>query len=209
MQAAIEQFRRNIQRVRSFGAIYQVLNAQTTEALDLSDILRSEWVMAVSALDQYIHDIVRLGMLEAYQHIRPQTDAFSRFQIPLNATLQAINSPGGYEWLEDQIRMRHSHLSFQRPDNIADAVRLISSVSLWNDVAARLGTTPQYIREQLRLIVNRRNQIAHESDIDSFNFDTRWPIDFHQVNEVVAFIESLGETIYAIVSYFPPPSPTP
>ena len=200
MQAAIEQFRNNIQRARSLGAVYQALNAQTTQMLDLSDLLRSEWVMAVSALDHYVHELVKLGMLEAYRGFRPQTDAFSRFQITLGSALQAVNSPGNQEWLEDQIRARHGHLSFQTPDNIADAIRLISEVPLWNDVAAQLSRTPQDVRERLRLIVNRRNQIAHESDINPSYINTRWPIDFDQVDGAVTFIENLTEAIHVAVA---------
>ena len=88
MQAAIDQFRRNIQRVRNLGAIYQALSAQTTQALDLSDLLRSELVMAVSALDHYIHELVRLGMLEAYQGNRVQTDASCGFKSLCPAPLR-------------------------------------------------------------------------------------------------------------------------
>ena len=61
MRAAINQFRTNIERVRNLGTIYKALNAQTTDILDLSDLLRAELVMAVSAFDHYIHEIVRLG----------------------------------------------------------------------------------------------------------------------------------------------------
>jgi len=70
MQAAIDQFRTNINRVRHLGAIYRALKAQTTEVLDLSDILRAELVMAVSALDHYIHEVTRLGILETYHGSR-------------------------------------------------------------------------------------------------------------------------------------------
>ncbi len=115
MQAAIDQFRRNIQRVRNLGAIYQALSVQTTQALDVSDLLRSELVMAVSALDHYIHELVRLGMLEAYQGNRVQTDAFLRFQITLSGALEAVNAQGNDSWLEDQIRSSHSYRSFQTP----------------------------------------------------------------------------------------------
>ena len=200
MQSAIEQFRANIQRVHALGSIYQALNAQTTEALDLSDLLRSEWVMAVSALDHYVHELVKLGMLEIYRGYRPQTDAFSQFQITLGSALQAVNSPGNHEWLEDQIRARHSHLSFQTPDNIANAIRLISPESLWSEVAAKLIRTPQDTRERLSLIVNRRNQIAHESDMDPTYLNTRWPINYNQVNDAVTFIENLAEAIHAVVA---------
>ena len=200
MQAAIDQFRSNVQRVRSLGLIHQALNGQTTQALDLSDILRSEWVMAVSALDHYIHELVKLGMLEAYHGNRTQTDAFLRFQITMNSTLQAVRASGNDDWLEGQIRSSHGHLSFQSPDKIADGVRLISGVPLWDEVASRLGTTSQDTREQLRLIVNRRNQIAHESDLDPSYPGILWPINPNMADDAVTFIENVAEAIYAVVT---------
>ena len=165
MQSAIEQFRANIQRVHALGSIYQALNAQTTEALDLSDLLRSEWVMAVSALDHYVHELVKLGMLEIYRGYRPQTDAFSQFQITLGSALQAVNSPGNHEWLEDQIRARHSHLSFQTPDNIANAIRLISPESLWSEVAAKV--TQDSARYQRTIEPNRQSPESKIAGIKS------------------------------------------
>lgn len=199
MQAAIDQFRANIQRTRSIGAIYQALNNQTTPALDLSDLLRFEWLMAVSALDHYIHELVRLGMVEAYHGNRPQTDAFLRFGIAMNRTLQAINAPQNDSWLEDQIRASHGHQSFQMPDNIADAVRLVSNAPLWNSVSALIGRTPRYTRRTISLIVNRRNQIAHTADIDPFGSRLR-PIDFNTVDDAVSFIEEIAEAIYTVVT---------
>ena len=198
MQAAINQFRINIDYVRHLGTIYKALRSQTTVALDLSDILRAQLVMAVSVLDYYIHEIVRLGMLEIYHGHRIQTEAFSRFQIVLSGALQCISNPTSDDWLEDQIRNRHSFQSFQQPDKIADAIRLISDVELWKEVAKHLGKTSDDVKQQLTLIVNRRNQIAHEADIDP-SFGTRWPIDEILVNESVGFIEQLAETIYKVL----------
>jgi len=76
MLAAINEFRTNIQRVRNLGGIYSALSVQTTSAIDLSDILRSELVMAVSALDYYVHELVRIGMLEVYRHRGRHTVGF-------------------------------------------------------------------------------------------------------------------------------------
>ena len=199
MQAAIDQFRANIQRARSIGSIYQALDSQTTQALDLSDLLRFEWVMAVSALDLYIHELVRLGMVEVYRGNRPQTDAFLRFSITMRLTLKAINDPQDDSWLEDQIRISHEHQSFQTPDNIANAVRLVSNAPLWNEVSALMGVTSQYTRERISLIVNRRNQIAHSADIDPFGSGLR-TIDFNMVDAAVSFIEEIAEAIYTVVA---------
>lgn len=200
MQTAIDQFRLNIERVRNLGTMYKVLRAQTTEVLDLSDILRAELVMAVSALDHYIHEIVRLGMLEAYSGRRVQTQAFLRFQVTLESALQGISAPASDSWLENQIRTRHSYQSFQHPDNIANAVRLISDVQLWNEVGKHLGMDSQDVKQELITIVDRRNKIAHEADMDASFPNKRWPINDVMVDDAINFIEQIAETIDAVVS---------
>ena len=199
MQAAIEQFRGNIRRVHSLDGIYQSLNAQTDSAVDLSDLLRSELVLAVSSLDNYIHELVRLGMLEAYRGERPQTDAFLRFQVSLESALAGISNPLNEAWLEGQIISRHGHSSFQTPDSIADAVRLISGAPLWNEVASLLVKTNRDIRDQLMLIVSRRNQIVHAADMDQTYAARTWPIDYLLVADAVTFIEQLADAIHAVV----------
>ncbi len=56
--------KKNIKQARQLGGIYRALRSQTTAALDLSDILRAELVLAVSAFDNSAHEITRIGMLE-------------------------------------------------------------------------------------------------------------------------------------------------
>ena len=198
MQTAINQFRANIGRIRNLDAMYKT--GQTTAIPDLSDILRAELVMAVSALDHYIHEIVRLGMLEAYSGHRIQTPAFLRFQVTLESALQGISAPMSDNWLEDQIRTRHSYQSFQHPDNIANAIRLISDAQLWNGVAKHLGRSPQDVKNELILIVDRRNKIAHEADMDASFPGKRWPINDVLVDDAINFIEQIAEAIYTVIS---------
>ena len=50
----LQQFRDDIERVQTLGALYDILSQQITSALDLTDLLRSQIVMVVSALDHYI-----------------------------------------------------------------------------------------------------------------------------------------------------------
>ena len=151
MQTAIDQFRWNLGRVRNLGSLHSILSAQTTAALNLTDLLRSELVMIVSALDLYVHEIVRLGMLECFRGQRARTDAFHRFQVTLGGTIEAISMPGSNVWLDEQVRDRLGHRTFQQPDDIAEGIRLISNVELWNSVAVQLQSTSQDVRDRLRL----------------------------------------------------------
>ena len=71
MQPAFDQFCENLARARSLGGLAQSLSNLTTAAVDLSDILRASLVLAVSAFDHFVHEFVRLGMLEVHRGNRP------------------------------------------------------------------------------------------------------------------------------------------
>ena len=168
--------------------------------MDLTDLLRAQIVMIVSALDHYIHEITRVGMLEVFNGERPQTDAFLRFQVTLDAAISGISNPRLNEWLDSEIREKHGHLSFQHPDNIADAVRRFSSCELWSSVARHLNLDVQDVKNRLRLIINRRNRIAHEADLDPSypGTGTRWPISPIDVTGTLDFIQDVCEAIHAV-----------
>ncbi len=201
MQSAFDQFRTSIDRVRDLIAVHNSVRSQSTKALDLSDILRAVLVLAVSALDYYVHEVVRLGMLEIHRGQRSEPPAFSKFQISLGSAREALQAnPNVDSWLEDEIRQRHSFKSFQNPNNVADAIRLISDKSLWEEVSKRMGLSSTEIKQRLSLIVDRRNKIAHEADIDpTLNVGGRWIIDEGLVSDAIDFIETVVKNIHAIL----------
>lgn len=176
------------------------LAAMTTMVIDLTDLHRASLVLGVSALDFFVHEFVRLGMLEVNQGCRPTTVAYLSFKIPLSAAgLGIANSPQD-AWLDQAIRDAHSWPSFQHPDKIADAIRLISAVKLWDSVACQLGTDAQQVKARLITIVDRRNKIAHEADMDPTNLGTQWPIDSVPVNDALRFIDTVVKAIFAAVA---------
>jgi len=249
MQSALDQFRISINRVRDLIALHNSVKAQATGALDVSDMLRAALVLAVSALDYYVHEVVTLGMLEIHRGQRSEPtpsanttqSAFSRFQVSLGGARQDrltaidiaswleadIQQTQGYEflqqpqiisdllptissrilarlnntsWLENEIRERLGYQSFQQADKIADAIRYISDKKLWDEVAIQMSRPAKDIKQQLNSIVDRRNKIAHEADIDpTFNIGNRWNIDEVIVGDAVGFIETLVESIHQVL----------
>lgn len=199
MQTAIDQFRTNINRARNLGSIFEALNSQTTSVLDLSDILRAELVLAVSALDHFIHELVRLGMLEAYRGNRPRTGRFLRFKVSLENALTGIADNAGEQWIDSEVRTRNGYRTFQDPEEISEAIRLISDIRLWVKVGQHMESTPDEVKEDLRSIVNRRNKIVHEADMIPSPFEQRWPIDKMMVSNAVDMIEKIADVIYEAV----------
>ena len=175
MLDAIQKFRVNMERVDAMAGLYEALSRLTAPVMDVTDLLRAQIVMTVSALDHYIHEITRIGMLEVYNQTRPSTDAFLNFQITMNAAMTGLAGPSVDTWFEMEIREKHGYLAFQHSDKIADAIRLFSSRELWPSVASQLNMTVQDVKNQLRLIVQRRNKIVHEADLDPSYPGSRWP----------------------------------
>ena len=199
MFSAIKQFRDNIERIRELGGVYDALCHLTAPVLDATDLLRAQIVLAVSALDHYIHEIARVGMLEALHGTRPRTDAFLRFQVSMETTLAGLEGGNAVSLFEAEIRQRHGYQSFQMPDKIAEAVRLFSASELWPSVASRLGLSVRDVKDHLSLIVDRRNKIAHEADLDPSYPGTRWPISRNDVSGTIDFIERLCEAVHETV----------
>ena len=104
MHSAIQHFRSNIERVRALGGLYEALSRLTTPAVDSTDILRAQIVLAVSALDHYIHELTRLGMLEVFNGLRPSTTAFGRFQVTMHNALAVGNSQTGGHLVQEHGR---------------------------------------------------------------------------------------------------------
>lgn len=126
----------------------------------------------------------------------PHTIA-SLLPVISNSILNQLNNAS---WLEEEVRERLSYQSFQQPDKIADAIRFISDKKLWDEVATKLGKSAKDVKQQLSAIVERRNKIAHEADIDpTFGIGSRWYIDKILVNDAVDFIEQVVESIHQIL----------
>jgi hypothetical protein len=199
MNIALTAFEGNIERARALVRLYAHLSTRTTAALDISDILRAALVQGVSALDQYVHEVTRIGMIETHQGKRMATRAFLAFPISLTATRSALSNPADTTWLSESIQQAHGWQTFQRPDKIADALRLVSDSSLWECVAAELGADTRRVKVELQAIVDRRNKIAHEADMDPSYPGQRWPISESLVQGALDFLDKLANAICRIL----------
>lgn len=200
MLSAKTQFTENLRRVRELGTIAGAVQTLTNATIDVSDLWRAQIVLSVSALDYLVHELARLGMIECAKGTRPKTDAFFRFEVPLSAAESAVAGAAHEVWVGETVKQKHSWQSFQDPEKVADAIRLISPVKLWERVSQEINMTAADVKTQLKLIVDRRNKIAHEADTDPTNPGFRWFIDQPTAKDAVDFVEKVGNAIYAVVT---------
>jgi hypothetical protein len=200
MQAAINNFNECIARISDLHYTYIALTQVTEKALDISDILRSEIVLAVSAMDYFVHEITAIGMIEILSGKRKSTKAFKAFRVPVkDFSFLSCGSEEQVNWFREEIRDQHSWKSFQQSKAINDALRLITEEAFWEDIAKTMNKTTGELKSSIDVIVDRRNKIAHEADIDPSFPASRWPITELDVNHAINFIKEFCNSLYQTI----------
>lgn len=193
-------FRKNITEADALIGIYDYLNQTMGETLSFDDLLRSNIVYSVSAIDKLIHDLVRIGIVQSYIGNRPMTQQCEKEPIPITMVKQIIIGATPPEILIDQlIRDRLKFQSFQDPGKISDGLNLIwNEKQKWLKIANSMHLTEDHVKKRLRLIVTRRNAIVHEADIDPISGE-KLQISKQETVEISNFLQNLGTTIFNLV----------
>jgi hypothetical protein len=183
-----------------YDYIYQELRAP----MDYSDLLRWQWVHAVAALDKFIHDIIRVGMLDIYTGHRNPTKKYLTFTVDLSTHFQIIrDSDSALFIFEQQVLLKHSYQAFQDPDKISDALSYIwEEKNKWSVISDKIGIPESDVKTQLRNISIRRNQMVHEGDY-SDSLLQRQALSKDDVIKVIDFIKKVGNSIYQSIQESP------
>jgi hypothetical protein len=195
-------------RCSHLAALHAYLENHVADIVQTDELLRAEWAARVSALDLYVHELVAQNMLAIFGGLRPVSAAFRRFKIS-NETMQRIRDGSSVSdataAFELEVRTQIGLRAFQYPDDIAEAIRLISDIELWNDIALHLGATQltknkeaKLLKAALSAIVDRRNKIVHEGDLQPVTPRTIWPISRSDLATVEAEILKIVTAIDAV-----------
>jgi hypothetical protein len=148
-------------------------------------------------------------MIDIFEGRRASTPAYNKFQISnetVNRIKTAQTATDAAAAFDLEVRTQLATITYQNPENIAEGIRLISSVELWNEVAVHLGATAatkvpraKLLRKELSLLVQRRNKIAHEGDLQPSAPRQPWPISQADLQFVTQKIEALVRAIDAVV----------
>lgn len=204
MLSAYNQFLKSIQTTREVETLFDHLHNNLKLPNDLSDLLRMEIVYAVSAFDTLIHELTRIGMLDIFNGRRPPTERYWGFSIDAR-TLEEIRfatpptTLAPEQIFDREIRLKHSHLAFQDPPKVTEALSHFWNEShKWQKIANQMGLKEDECKRDLKLIVARRNQIVHEFDLDFVSY-TRRSITLSDAKNSAIFIENLGSAIFTLV----------
>lgn len=206
---ALAHFEAVWSRCAQLSTLHAFLAKNVSGILQPDELLRAEWVARVSALDLYIHELVAQLMLASFEGRRVASPSYLRFQVSnetLNRIMGAASASDASAAFDLYVRSYLSRITFQAPDDIADGLRLCSTIELWNEVALRLGATPatkaseaKRLKRQLSLVVRRRHIIAHEGDLQQTPLREPWPISRTDLEFVGDQIEQIVKAIDLVV----------
>lgn len=200
---AFARLRDNLSHARSLIEGGKKLEAQGVIDFDVSGLYRSAWVLAVAALDHWVFEEIHHRMLELIlKPDGPKPAKLKKMEIPTSLFDRAYHGGEPLRTIFDAfLREAFRYTSFQKPDNISDGFKHVSDIKLWQAIAKQAsreqGKSIDYktIKDRLSAITQRRNQIAHQADIDPTTPGRRQPIEAAVVTDVITFLENLAAHI--------------
>lgn len=193
MSSECNFFKSHISTLSTLENLYSYIS-NSAPAMDASVLLRSEYVLIVSAFDNYIHQIVRRNIINSF--FSPSGTEI-KLLLPLDVVQKIVLENDiniQREMLNAEVRKILSKDSYQAPKAVEYALSLIGIKKIWSSIADTMGDTPEHIKDTLALITLRRNKIAHEADI---NVDTGQlaDIDLETVRDCGDFLGKLVDCI--------------
>lgn len=208
MYNSYKNFEKNIQSAQELASVYKYLTETITAPMCFDDLLRAQLVNSLSALDKLIHDLIKIGVIEIFNGIRSPTPKYLAEPLKMKVyhELSVSNSGTNANDLlsranifKEAITEKLSFVSYQDPSKISEGLSYITSENFkWRVISQHLSMDEQAVKTQLKLIVNRRNSIVHEADINPQNLD-KIPIIQSDCEDSIKFILKCGEAIYLLV----------
>ena len=171
----------------------------TPGAPDYSFILRYAWVMLVSHLDTYIHELIVEKLANSLYSRLPLTEGARKLKVSVVPLAEALHpSTGTQVQLVNCLQQTFARSTFQNADDIAEAISYVSSINPWVKIQTDTGTNVKQLKSVHNLCINRRNQIAHESDKDPGSGQRR-NISRADITDVETIIKRIVHSIDSLV----------
>ncbi|UVC17876.1 hypothetical protein [Mesorhizobium onobrychidis] len=200
---ATATFEHAIERARQMVALFDALTALRPHEPANDDALRSAYFLAVSSFDFFAHELAAVETKHRF------TNGLRTRNIHLPMDVMTIaDEEARIATAETHVRQTNSYKAFVDPAKLAE---LLSCYCLkpWDRLAILINSglpdierkSPEHIKGQLKSVWKRRNQIAHEADVNpTLAGVSLWPIDKVDTEITISFICSIGAHMPKVIS---------
>ncbi len=203
-------FTHALERARQMIALFDALSALRPHESANDDALRSAYFLAVSSFDFLVHEVAAVEAKHRF------TIGLKTRNIHLPMEVMTINDVHiRILTAEAHVRQVNSYRAFVDPGKLAELLSCYCA-DPWEKLAEHMNAgvqeadlkTAADLKGQLKSIWKRRNQIAHEADINpALAGVSLWPIDKVDTDITIDFITALGEHLPTVIAIeLEPPS---
>jgi hypothetical protein len=202
-QNAIFTFQHALTRARQMIDLFDALSAIRRDDPSNDDALRSAYIQAVSSFDFFAHEIAAIE---------------AKYRLSSCVKTRNISLPMEIMTIEEQetrlcaaeahIRESNSFKAFVDPAKLSELLSCYTSKP-WEKICLLVnnGKKSEGMRDaaslkgQLKSIWKRRNQIAHEADVNpTLSGVSLWPIDKTDTEITINFIQMIGIQLQQVIS---------
>lgn len=200
---AITTFQHAISRSVEMISLYDALVALRRNQPENDDALRSAYFQVVSSFDFLAHEIAAIeGRFRFESSLQTRNLSLPMEIITITDVVDRVNAA------EIKIRHVNSFKAFVDPGKLAEMLSCYCEQP-WEKIADAYNLprdendkkTAEDLKTRLKNIWKRRNQIAHEADVNpTMAGISLWPITKEDTQLTVEFIRELGECLPTVIS---------
>ena len=186
----LKQFNNSIEVVRQKDEIIQFLSAHGQSTLE---IRQSQIILLMSALDLYIHDIVKYCIIQKFNGNQTKTKQYKELLIPMQSVELAIQNPESSDWLDEVITNINQYKSFTSYGQIKNQLEAVGLKSKKiNELVLKIESDfgVSNLIEKLRLL---RNRLAHQDQQSITSLESE--LTEEKINQYIDFIYQLVQDI--------------
>ena len=178
---------------------FSLLKYDISDELKLN-ILRGQVSLLLSAVDFYIHEIIKIELVNIIKKERKETASLKNCMISVKTFLEYITSPTiNNQIFEDEIIYRNSFKSFLEPDKMAEALSLITEKKVFKELFSKLGLSDtKELKDRIKEIFKRRNSIVHQMDYD-YSTETQQTITKEEVEDYIEFYNKFIQELHLLL----------
>ena len=190
----LKQFNSSIEVVRQKDEIIQFLSAHGQSILE---IRQSQIILLMSALDLYIHDIVKYCIIQKFNGNQTKTKQYKELLIPMQSVELAIQNPESLDWLDEVITSINQYKSFTSYGKIKNQLEAVGLKSKkFNELV--LKTESDFgVSDLIEKLRSLRNRLAHQ-DQESIN-SLGSELTEEKINQYIGFIYQLVQDIHQTI----------
>lgn len=163
------------------------------------DIWRSQLVFLDGALDFYIHELSKYGILKMFNGEWEKTQKYQNLTMTMSTVETGLRSPESCQWLADYLDSALGKDTYMSFSTVKDQMNLLGLdlKEIADEAFCVQGSrdnTKDQMKDWLNRLFFRRNRIVHQSDRESRDAQ-RAPVERADVQAFVDQIQKIVEAI--------------